>query len=56
MIKGINNLPRYATEDKYIVARAVDGEYWFWGSWDADHGEDAYNAAIEIDGQVFINE
>ena len=26
----INNFPTYANEYKYIVARRVDGELWFW--------------------------
>ena len=29
----VNNVPPYA-EGKYIVAKAVYGELWFWGAWD----------------------
>jgi len=28
----INNLPK--THKKFVVAMNVDGELWFWGSWD----------------------
>jgi uncharacterized protein YutD len=29
----INNLPEYANEYKYIVARWCDDELWFYGAW-----------------------
>lgn len=29
----INNIPTYAKEYKWIVARLEDSEYWFWGAW-----------------------
>lgn len=29
---SINNLP--ISYKKYIVAMLVDGEFWYWGSWD----------------------
>lgn len=53
MIKRINNLPEYAKYMSYIVAREVDGEYWFWGAYDNEHM--AEQVAYEIDGQVFDN-
>ena len=30
----INNLKEYAKEHKYIVAKVIDNELWFWGAWD----------------------
>jgi len=30
----INNLKEYAKEYKYIVAKVIDNELWFWGAWD----------------------
>ena len=30
----INNLPAYALNYEYTVARVVNGELWFWGAWD----------------------
>ena len=44
----INNMPN-ATE-KYIVARRVDGDLWFWGSY-ADRDR-ANEVALEIGGEV----
>lgn len=48
----INNLPTYANEYKYIVARRVDGELWFWGAWN-DRNK-ANEVAIEIGGEVSL--
>ena len=50
----INNLPAYANEYKYIVARRVDGELWFWGA--QNDRNKANEVAIEIDGEVVTNE
>ena len=47
----IKNLPNYANDYAYVVARKVDGEWWFWGAYN-DH-TDAANAAWEVDGNVF---
>lgn len=49
----INNLPTYATEYRYIVARAIDGAFWFYGAY--NDGEKAERAAIECDGEIFRN-
>ena len=49
----INNLPTYANKYKYIVARRVDGELWFWGAWN-DRNK-ANEVAIEIGGEVVTN-
>lgn len=50
----INNLPAYANEYKYIVARRVDGELWFWGAWN-DRNK-ANEVAIKIGGEVATNQ
>ena len=42
----INNLPK--DYSPYVVARVVDGELWYWGSWEDE--EDAKQAAISIPG------
>jgi hypothetical protein len=31
-MKKVNNLPEYAKDAPYIVAREVDGELWFYGA------------------------
>lgn len=49
----INNKPNYANEYEFIVAREVDGEYWFYGAY-AD-GFKAEKVAMEIDGIIFHN-
>lgn len=46
----VNNLPAYAEGKRYIVARNLDGELWFWGAWDDE--AKARQAAVEIDGVV----
>ena len=50
----INNLPTYANEYKYIVARRVDEELWFWGAWN-DRNK-ANEVALEIGGEVVTNQ
>lgn len=49
----INNEPAYAKNYEFVVAREVDGEYWFWGAY-AD-GFKAEQAATEIGGVIFHN-
>lgn len=49
----INNLPEYANEYKYIVARWYDDELWFYGAWNDE--EKAEKAAEEIFGKVVKN-
>ena len=49
----INNEPTYAKDYEFVVARLVDGEYWFWGAY-AD-GFKAEQAATEIGGVIFHN-
>lgn len=49
----INNLPENYFEYLYIVARNVDGQYWFWGKYNT--AEKAYAVAEEIHGVAFYN-
>lgn len=47
----INNLPANVSDYRYIVAREIDGAYWYWGAWnDADA---ANEAALEVGGETF---
>lgn len=50
----IQNLPAYAAEYKYIVARWADGGLWFWGAYDDENSAKA--AACEIGGVVVERE
>jgi len=47
----INNLPDYYTGYNYLVARVVDGDWWFWGCYSTLNR--AREAAYEIDGDIF---
>ena len=49
----IKNLSNYATQYKYIVASAVDGDLWFYGAWN-NRGK-AYEVARNISGVVIKN-
>lgn len=52
MMMTVQNVPEYAKNYEYIVARHVDGEYWFWGAWN-DRNK-ANTIAIELkNGVVF---
>ena len=42
----INNVPDYAKDYKWIVARFEDGEYWFWGAWNDE------SKALEIASNI----
>ena len=55
MRNQINNYKSYADQCKYIVARRVDEELWFWGAWnDRDKANDV---ADELgNGVVLVNE
>ena len=46
----VENVPSYAFEDTYVVAREYDGELWFWGSF--SDVRTATKVAIEIGGEV----
>ena len=50
----INNLPTYANEYKYIVARRINKELCFWGAW--NDRDKANEVALEIGGEVVTNE
>ncbi len=54
MCVKVNNVAKYAESKRYIVARSLDGELWFWGAWDDE--EKAKQAAAEIDGVVVSTE
>ena len=47
----ILNVSAYALKYEYIVARLVDGDWWFYGAW--DNAEVAYKVAVLENGQVF---
>lgn len=52
MMMKVQNVPVYATKYEYIVARRVNGEFWFWGAWN-DRNK-ANEVAIELkNGVVF---
>lgn len=46
----INNLPNYAKDYDFIVARKCDGELWFYGAYKTV--ERAVKVAVEVDGYV----
>lgn len=50
----IKNVSGYGAGCKYLVAREVDGAWWFWGAW--DEFDKAHDAAVEVGGQVFPTE
>ena len=45
----IKNMPPY--HERYILAKYIDGNYWYWGSWSSE--EEAYKVARNISGYVF---
>lgn len=47
MVRNVSNNP-----DKYIVARLVMGELWFWGSWDSR--EAAQRVAEQFENGIVI--
>ena len=50
LIAKVNNLPDYAEKYKHIVARAVDGEMWFYGAYNDE--SKAVNVARSVGGCV----
>ena len=50
----INNIPE--DHGKYIVARLVNGDLWFFASFDEDELEKANRCRREIDGIIAIAE
>lgn len=49
----INNIASYAESKKFIVAREVDGDLWFYGAW--DDRDQANEAALEVGGIMVEN-
>lgn len=47
---NIQNVPEYAKEDGYIVARLVDAELWFYGCYDTE--ERAIEVARQLENGV----
>ena len=47
----INNVSEWGKTQPYVVAREVDGKWWFWGGYDTH--ERALEVAVEVGGQVF---
>ena len=47
----VNNLPD--EPKRYVVARLIDGEFWFWGSYEAE--DRANRVAKDIEGVVLEN-
>jgi len=47
----IKNLPKWHAEVKYIVARKVNGAWWYY--WGGDNFREAGDAAWECGGEVF---
>lgn len=50
----VNNKPEYTDKYRYIVARDVDGQLWFWGAYNDPFK--ALKAAEEINGIIIRNE
>ena len=48
----INNVP--ASAKAYVVARRIDGDLWYWGSW--DDRDTANEVALQVGGEVFTDE
>ena len=49
----IKNEPDYAHDYEFVVAREVDGEYWFYGAY--RYGYEADKIASYLNGVVFHN-
>ena len=49
----LNNCPDYANDYEFVVARLVDGDYWFWGAY--SDGFKAEKVALEVDGIIIHN-
>lgn len=46
----IKNLPNYAKDYDFIVARNCDGQFWFYGAYETV--EKAVEVAVAVDGHV----
>lgn len=49
----IMNMPKYAEAQGYIVANAIDGQLWFYGSYDSC--EKAIQISKQMESSVVIN-
>ena len=47
---NLMNMPEYANDYEFVIAREVDGDYWFWGAY--EDGFKADRIANEIGGVV----
>ena len=47
------NAPEYASHYEFVVAREIDGDFWFWGAY--SDGFKAEQAALEIGGIIVHN-
>ena len=50
---NILNMPEYADHYEFVVAREIDGDYWFWGAY--SDGFKAEQVAMEIGGVIIHN-
>ena len=50
-IMNVNNCD--TNHERYVVARVVDGELWYWGSW--DNRESAENVAKTFDNGIVVD-
>ena len=48
----IHNMPKYAEERNFIVARYVDGGLWFYGAW--DEVEEAMRVSDELGNGLVV--
>ena len=46
----IHNLPKTASEYRFVVAREIDGDLWYWGAY--NDWVKAHDAAVKINGVV----
>ena len=50
---NLMNMPEYANDYEFVVAREIDGDFWFWGAY--ENGFKAEQVAMEIGGVVIHN-
>ena len=49
-VSEVKNLP--AITNRYVVARLIEGQLWFWGSW--ENFDDAFNASVELENGIVV--
>ena len=52
MTVKVQNVASYAKDYKYIVAKRVNGELWFWGAWNDKNKANA--VALELGNGVVV--